>query len=66
MIKKLLKSVQPTSALLAFHTLADVLAGIEALNHDYVEHARAARLIAEEYFDSDKVLIRLLDKMGGV
>jgi len=52
--------------LLAFHTLADVLAGVEALQHDYADHARAARMIAEEYFDSDIVLIRLLEKIGCV
>ena len=50
--------------LLAFHTLADVLAGVEALRHGYADHARAARMIAEEYFDSDKVLSRLLEQVG--
>jgi hypothetical protein len=50
--------------LLAFRTLADVLAGVEALQHGYADHARAARMIAEEYFDSDKVLSRLLEEVG--
>ena len=31
-------------------------------NYDW--HAQAAREIAEEYFDSDKVLGRLLAKLG--
>jgi hypothetical protein len=52
--------------LLAFHTLADVLAGVEALQHGYADHASAARLIAEEYFDSDIVLVRLLEEIGCV
>ena len=31
---------------------------------DYEYHARAARAFAEEHFDSDKVLTRLLDQLG--
>ncbi len=55
----------PTGAgLFAFATVEDLLAGIEALRHDYTGQARAARTIAEEYFDSDKVLSRLLDQVG--
>ena len=50
--------------LLAFETADDVLAGIDALRHDYASHARAARALAEEFFDSDKVLPRLLDRVG--
>jgi hypothetical protein len=46
--------------LLAFGTTDDVLAAIAELAGDYSRHARAARSIAEEYFDSDKVLSRLL------
>jgi hypothetical protein len=52
--------------LFAFHTLEDALAGIEALNSDYPRHARAARALAEEYFDSDRVLTGLLRRIGGV
>ena len=55
----------PTGAgLFAFETSDEVLASIETINHDYARHARAARAIAEEYFDSDKVLSRLLEKLG--
>ncbi len=50
--------------LLAFETIDDVLAGIDAINGDYENHRRAARAIAEEYFDSDIVLTRLLEKIG--
>jgi hypothetical protein len=50
--------------LFAFETIDDVLGGIEALKRDYSHHARAARAIAEEYFDSDKVLDRLLQCIG--
>jgi hypothetical protein len=55
----------PTGAgLFAFATIDDILASIEALRGDYVGHARSARAIAEEYFDSDKVLTQLLQGIG--
>ncbi len=44
------------TGLIAFNTAEDVLAGIDALRRDYAHHARAARAIAEDYFDSGKVL----------
>jgi glycosyltransferase involved in cell wall biosynthesis len=50
--------------LFAFETIDEVLASIEALNGDYDRHARAARAVAEEHFDSDKVLGRLLGALG--
>jgi hypothetical protein len=52
--------------LLAFATLDDALAGIESLNSGYSRHARAARALAEDFFDSDKVLTGLLRRVGGV
>lgn len=52
--------------LFAFTTTEDVLAGIDALNGDYPRHARAARALAEEFFDSDKVLGRLLRRVGAL
>jgi hypothetical protein len=50
--------------LLTFSTLKEAAAGVETINRDYTRHARAARAIAEEYFDSDKVLARLLGDLG--
>jgi hypothetical protein len=52
------------TGLFAFEAIEEVLASIEALNGDYDRHARAARAIAEEYFDSDRVLARLLARLG--
>jgi hypothetical protein len=52
------------AGLFAFDTIDEVLASIEALNGDYDCHARAARAVAEEYFDSDRVLVRLLNVLG--
>ena len=51
--------------LFSFATTEDLLGGIEALRSDYNRHARRARSIAVEHFDSDKVLNRLLDAVGG-
>jgi hypothetical protein len=52
------------TGLFSFATSEDVLAAIEALQRDYVRHARAARAVAEEHFDSDRVLARLLNRIG--
>ena len=49
--------------LFAFTTPADVLTAIERMNGDYARHSRAARAIAEQYFDSDKVLSQLLQRI---
>jgi hypothetical protein len=50
--------------LIAFTTLNEAVAGAEAIMRDYDAHAHAARAIAVEYFDSDKVLGRLLEEVG--
>ncbi len=50
--------------LFAFRTIEEILAAIEAMNADYARHARAARRVAEEYFESGKVLTRLLSEVG--
>jgi hypothetical protein len=50
--------------LFAFSTLDEARAGVEAIRSDPERHARAARALAEEYFDSDKVLTRLLEELG--
>jgi hypothetical protein len=44
-----------------FKTLDDADAGIREVEGDYSRHAKTAQEIAEAYFDSDKVLNRLLD-----
>jgi glycosyltransferase involved in cell wall biosynthesis len=50
--------------LLTFTTPAEVLNAIDSLNADYLRHARRAREIAAEIFDSDRVLTRLLGLVG--
>jgi hypothetical protein len=49
--------------LLAFTNLEEAAAGVEAICGNYQVHSRAARDLAETYFDSDKVLLRLLEKI---
>jgi hypothetical protein len=57
----------PTGAgLFLFTTQEEALAAIEGLNRDYARHSRAARAIAEEYLDSDRVLGDLLQAVGAV
>jgi hypothetical protein len=52
----------PTGAgLVAFGTLDEALEGAEEISRDYRRHALAARSLAEEHFDSRKVLGRLLE-----
>jgi hypothetical protein len=50
--------------LVTFSTLDEAADGADRIMADYPAHSRAARQLAEEYFDSDKVLARLLQKMG--
>lgn len=50
--------------LFAFRSEDDVAEALAAINRDYPLHCRAARRIAEEYFDSDKVLGALLRECG--
>jgi hypothetical protein len=52
--------------LLTFHNLDDAVAGAKMIASDYDAHCKAARRLAEEYFDSDKVLGRLIDDIGFV
>ena len=47
--------------LLAFSSADEAAACVEEVTRDYERHSRASRAIAEELFDSDKVLSRLLD-----
>jgi len=50
--------------LVAFRTLDEAVAGAERIVHDYDLHCRAARALAEEYFDSNVVLRRLVEDVG--
>ena len=59
-------TVLPTGeGLLRFGNDTEAVAGIDAIDADYPSHREAARALAELYFDSDRVLTRLLDRVGG-
>jgi hypothetical protein len=49
--------------LLAFSTADDVVAAVAELEADYERHRRAAREVATEHLDSDRVLGRLLERL---
>lgn len=47
-----------------FRTLSEAAAGVKRILQDYQAHCRAARALAEDYFDSRRVLSKLLDETG--
>jgi hypothetical protein len=51
--------------LVPFRTLQEAARGADLIMQDYERHSRAARALAEEFFDSDKVLPSLLWNAGG-
>ena len=53
------------NGLVTFESTEDAVAGVEAIVDGYQRHREAARAIAEQFFDSDRVLGRLLDAVGG-
>jgi hypothetical protein len=51
--------------LLRFSTIGEAVDAAASIASRYAEHSRAARSIAEEFFDSDKVLSELLETVEG-
>ncbi|HEY8666642.1 MAG TPA: hypothetical protein VIL86_08265 [Tepidisphaeraceae bacterium] len=49
--------------LIPFSSLQQAIAGAEEIAANYERHSAAARTIAVDYFDSDKVLSRLLEEV---
>ena len=56
------RAIPTGEGVLPFETLDEAADAISRLAADPERHARAARAIAQEYFDSDKVLGRLIDE----
>jgi hypothetical protein len=52
------------AGLLSFRSLADVTEAVKKVNRDYSRHCRAARDIAREYFEAEKVVASLLERAG--
>jgi hypothetical protein len=60
-----LADLYPTGeGLVTFTTLEEAVAGADAICGDYRSHSNAARELAREHFDSDRVLTRLLEALG--
>jgi hypothetical protein len=51
------------AGILPFKTIEEAVSGIAEIDSRYEFHCRAARTIAQQYFDSRKVLSRLLDSV---
>jgi len=52
--------------LVPFATLLEACDAVNRVSRDYPTHRRAARRLAEELFDSDRVLTALLDQVGAL
>jgi hypothetical protein len=50
--------------LLSFRAVNDAAECVAAVNADYARHSAAARRLAEEHLDSDRVLPRMLEAIG--
>lgn len=50
--------------LLSFSSIEEAADGVQRIAADYDAHSRAARELAEEHFESGRVLDRLLEKLG--
>ena len=52
------------AGLLAFESLGEIAEAVKMINADYKKHSGAARQIAREVFEAEKVLKSLLDRAG--
>jgi hypothetical protein len=55
------RTLPADEGLVSFRTRDEAVAGARAIVDNYERHARAARAVAEEHFDSDTVLAALLE-----
>lgn len=53
------------AGVLPFSSLGEAVAGLEAVDRGYERHCRAARAVAERYFDSGPVLTSLIERAVG-
>jgi hypothetical protein len=53
-----------SAGLLAFKSLGEIVEAVKAINADYQKHSRAARALAQDVFEAEKVLRSLLDRAG--
>jgi hypothetical protein len=50
--------------LLSFRSLDEIVDGVKIINANYAKHSRAARALACEFFEAEKVLESVLDRAG--
>jgi hypothetical protein len=50
--------------LFAFKSLGEIAAAVREINADYKKHSRAARAIAHEIFEAEKVIGKILERAG--
>ena len=58
------KRLPTGKGLLTFRTLQEAIEGVREINANYLEHAHAARAIAEQHFSTAVVLPRLMQRVG--
>jgi hypothetical protein len=58
------KSIPTGLGLCAFQRLDDIPPAVEAINSDYPRHSQAAKDIAAEYFDAEKLLRQVMIEAG--
>jgi hypothetical protein len=57
------RNIPVGEGLLTYRTLEEAVEGATRIADGYDRHCEAARAIAEEYFDSDKVLVRFIEEI---
>jgi len=50
--------------LFAFKSLGQIAAAVREINADYKKHSRAARAVAREVFEAEKVVGQILERAG--
>jgi hypothetical protein len=58
------KNYGSKEGLLSFQTVDEIADAVREINADYAKHSRAARALAREVFEAEKVLGSILDRAG--
>jgi hypothetical protein len=58
------RHIRTGEGLLSFRTLEEAAEGAARIAGDYERHCRAARQVAEEFFDADKIIRQLVVEVG--
>ena len=58
------RHIKTGEGLLAFRNLEEAIEGTEKISRDYEKHCQAARRVAEEFFDAEKIIRRLVAEIG--